>query len=427
MRPPASASHSAPPSSSSPSPHATPAGVDAEPRSSAQRTAAGTAAGPGGAEPESWTIGRVLRWTQGRFAARGLLSPRLDAELLLAHTLGRSRVALYTHFDQLLSKDELTRYRECILRRLAGVPVAYLVGEKEFYGLSLHVNESVLIPRPETELLVDVGVRLLPPSPLRADTPVAESDVATAPSDAEAMAPSDSASEPLPLLHRAEPGVEMTVHYDDPESAEPAGQKDAAEPALAAQSEQAGAEVVTAEAAGPETTAATGAAPATIIDVGTGSGAVALAIKHLRPDVRVIAIEQSPVAIAVATENAARLGLAVEFWHGDLLSPLPASLLADVIVANLPYIPTAEISALSAEVRHEPHSALDGGPDGLGLVRRLIAQAPGRLQRGGALALEIGAGQAAATEALLHQAGFVDVRSELDLAKIARVVHGRLL
>lgn len=346
----------------------------------------------------------------------------------MAHTLGKTRVALYTHFDQLLSKEELTRFRECILRRLAGVPVAYLVGEKEFYGLTLQVNESVLIPRPETELLVDVGVRLLPPAPLGGAEVLAEALLPEIDASVQEASPEDAASAALPLLHRAEPGVEMTVHYDEPEPtiapADEATDEAAAGPTLhsAAGSGRRAMEAAEASPARPAD-----AAPATVFDVGTGSGAVALAIKHLRPDVRVIAIEQSPVAIAVATENAARLGLAVEFWHGDLLAPLPAGLLADVIVANLPYIPTAEISALAAEVRHEPHSALDGGSDGLSLVRRLVAQAPSRLNRGGALALEIGAGQSAATEALLHAAGFVDVRSELDLAKIARVVHGRLL
>lgn len=391
---------------------------------SAKAPPAGAAAASDGqtADTELWTIGRVLRWTQGRFAARGLLSPRLDAELLLAHTLGRSRVALYTHFDQPLSKDELARYRECIVRRLAGTPVAYLTGEKEFYGLSLHVSEAVLIPRPETELLVDVAVRLLPPPP------ITEATLALALSEGEGDSPAapaveavgdDHATAQAEVQHQAEPGVEMTVHYDEvapPSESEAAATADpAASPAQAA----------TDSAAVPST--ASGAAPARVVDVGTGSGAVALAIKHLRPDVEVLAIDVSPVAIAVATENAARLGLLVDFWQGDLLSALPDGQQADVIVANLPYIPTAEIAALAAEVRHEPHSALDGGSDGLVLVRRLVTQSRAVLRRGGAVALEIGAGQAAATEALLLQAGFVDVRSELDLAKIPRVVHGRLL
>jgi release factor glutamine methyltransferase len=371
----------------------------------------------------------VLRWTQGRFAARGLLSPRLDAELLLAHTLGRSRVALYTHFDQPLSKDELARYRACIVRRLAGTPVAYLTGEKEFYGLLLHVSEAVLIPRPETELLVDVAVRLLPPPPIAgaALDPIGSGEDVTPvlPAEPDAVSTADA-------QHRAEPGVEMTVHYDevspaveaDPSRAEadPAADGSTEGPAAPAAS------ALSSVAASPPSPAESGSGQAArVIDVGTGSGAVALAIKHLRPDVEVLALDLSPVALAVATENAARLGLLVEFWQGDLLSALPSEKPADVLVANLPYIPTAEIAALSAEVRHEPRGALDGGSDGLVLVRRLITQARSVLRRGGAIALEIGAGQAAATCALLQQAGFVDVRSEQDLAKIPRVVHGRLL
>lgn len=412
-----------------------PAALPSQKAQPAHEQASGNATG---ADTEIWTIGRVLRWTQGRFAARGLASPRLDAELLLAHTLGRSRVALYTHFDQPLSRDELTRYRECIVRRLAGTPVAYLTGEKEFYGLGLHVSEAVLIPRPETELLVDVAVRLLPPPSLAgagldaaADTDADRSQASEPASAPDATAPADrdgdatQASEAV--WHRAQPGVEMTVHYDDP----PLQTED---DASIAETDSATASVTSpatdATTLAPETSdgeAGSKGTPAVVVDVGTGSGAVALAIKHLRPDVEVLAIDLSPVAIAVATENAARLGLAVEFWQGDLLSALPGGRQADVIVANLPYIPTAEIAALPAEVRHEPHSALDGGSDGLVLVRRLVAQARSALRRGGALALEIGAGQAAETEAILQRAGFVDVRSEPDLAKILRVVHGRLL
>lgn len=367
----------------------------------------------------------MLRWTQGRFSARGLLSPRLDAELLLAHTLGRPRVALYTHFDQPLTKAELASFRDCIVRRLAGTPVAYLIGEKEFYGLTLHVNEAVLVPRPETELLVEVAVRLLPPAPVTAAALAPDTDETNEPADAPTSDPEAS-----PTLHTRQPGVELTVHYDEPDP--PAGDgsdgQDPADPTGASAVDAA--PIAERKAASATVTDRSGASddPTGIVaDIGTGSGAVALAIKQLRPDVRVLAVDVSPVAIGVASENAARLRLPVEFLLGDLLSALPSDLRMDVIAANLPYIPTAEIGTLSADVRSEPHLALDGGSDGLVLVRRLIAQAPRHLRTGGAIALEIGAGQAAATEALLRQAGFVDVHSELDLAKIPRVVHGRLL
>jgi release factor glutamine methyltransferase len=165
---------------------------------------------------------------------------------------------------------------------------------------------------------------------------------------------------------------------------------------------------------------------AVVADVGTGSGAVALALKHSRPDVRVLAIDQCSEALQVAAGNAERLGLAVELFHGDLLAPLPPPLRLDLITANLPYIPTAEIAQLSPEVRAEPHAALDGGPDGLAVVRRLIEQAPRRLRPGGWLLLEIGAGQHQAVEELLRAAGFTQVQSHSDLANIERVVSGRL-
>lgn len=341
--------------------------------------------------PEAWTIGRVLRWTQERFAARGISSPRLDAELLLSSTLGRTRVALYTHFDQPLQKDELARFRVAIQKRLAGTPVAYLIGEKEFYGLPLRVTEATLIPRPETELLVELALGLLP----------------------KAAAPPQSVSEesaPELQIGQAEPGVELHIAYDEPA------------PELEAEAE--------APAAAPATPAAPAApsdAPplATVADIGTGSGAVALAVAHQRRDIQVIAIDASADALAVATENAQKLGLKVDFRHGDLLAPLARGEQLDLIVANLPYIPTAEIAGLSPEVRSEPRSALDGGPDGLDPIRRLVTQSPRHLRPGGWLALELGQGQAAAVEELLRRAGFVDVRSEADLARIPRVVLGR--
>jgi release factor glutamine methyltransferase len=147
---------------------------------------------------------------------------------------------------------------------------------------------------------------------------------------------------------------------------------------------------------------------------------VALAIKKARPFARVLAVEHSPAALAVADDNARRLELAVEFFAGDLLSPLPCAV--DVLVANLPYIPSEEIARLMPEVLAEPRLALDGGPDGLLLIRRLIAQAPAYLVPGGALALEVGAGQAAAVRALLQAAGFSDIRAHHDLLQIPRVV-----
>lgn len=402
-------------------------------------------------ETASWTIRRVLQWTQQRFSAQGLGSPRLDAELLLGHSLGWPRVALYTHHDQPLTAGELERYRGLIKRRLLGEPVAYLTGQKEFYSLALQVSEAVLIPRPETELLVELALRCLPPG---ASRPAAAPSNAA--DEAEAAAENSEAGESAQV--RAEPGVALTVHYDPPPSPEspesPASFESTESPEVPASFEAPASRAPEALARPAESslpasaaataTASSGTAPAAkgarapakpspdqaatavVADVGTGSGAVALAIKHSRPEVRVLAIDQCAAALQVAAGNAERLGLPIELFHGDLLAPLPPPLRLDLITANLPYIPTAEIAHLAPEVRAEPHAALDGGPDGLAVIRRLIDQAPRRLRRGGSLLLEIGAGQHRAVEELLRAAGFTAVQSHSDLAQIERVVSGQL-
>lgn len=370
-----------------------------------------------GQAAEPWTIRRVLTWTQQHFTARGLLSPRLDAELLLAHSLGRSRIALYTHYEQPLDPAELERFRGLIKRRIAGEAVAYLVGQKEFYGLPLRVSSAVLIPRPETELLVDQALRLLAlvaPSAPPAASPSPDADAQVGDASGAGADEDDEALGQRGHEGPAVPGVELTVHYDEPvlsDSRDPADESAASSEPVSA----------TAPAAQPS------AAPAaTVVDVGTGSGAVALAIKSSRRELRVVAIDRSDEALAIAGDNATRLGFAdVTFLRGDLLAPLPVELRPELIVANLPYIPSDDIAGLAPEVKAEPRLALDGGPDGLELIRRLIPQAFARLRPGGGLLLELGAGQAPAVESLLRAAGFVETERHADLAGIERVVAGR--
>jgi release factor glutamine methyltransferase len=272
----------------------------------------------------------VIRWTASRFQERGLETPRLDAEIVAAHALGISRVQLYVQFDRPLAAAELGAIRELVKRRQGGEPVAYVVGKKEFFGLELAVDGRVLVPRPDTETLVDEALARLP--------------------------------------------------------------------------------------AGQEARRAA--------DVGTGSGAVAVALARQRPQAAVYASDVSAEALAVARANAERHGVAVTFLEGDLGAPLAPHAPFDLIAANLPYVPSADIPALSAEVRSEPRLALDGGSDGLELVRRLVAAAPALLAPGGALALEVGAGQARQTASLLAEAGFDDVRIRRDLGEIERVVSG---
>jgi release factor glutamine methyltransferase len=279
----------------------------------------------------TWTILEVVRWTTGRFERHGIPTARLDAELLAAQAFGRSRVELYVHFDQPLCERELVDYRGFVERRLAGESVAYILGRKEFWSLDLAVGPAVLVPRPDTETLVEQALELL--------------------------------------------------------RALPAG-------------------------------------PRRVADLGTGSGAIALALKHERPDDEVVAVDISAPALTAARANAERLGLDVRFELGDLTAPLAGMDRFDLVVSNPPYIPTADLDGLAAEVRREPRLALDGGVDGLAVVRRLAADVTQVLLPGGALAVEIGAGQAEAASEILRRHGYAGVGSRRDLGGIERVVFG---
>jgi release factor glutamine methyltransferase len=279
--------------------------------------------------PATWTVLDVVKWTTARFSDRGVATPRLDAELLVAHVLTLPRVQLYVQFERVLSPEELAALRDLIKRRQAGESIAYLTGRKEFWKLELAVDARVLVPRPDTETLVE-----------------------------EALARIGEATSPR------------------------------------------------------------------IADVGTGSGALAITLAKLRPGAAVFASDVSAPALEVARANAERLGAAVTFVEGDLAAPLAAYAPFSLMLANLPYVPTADLASLPPDVRSEPALALDGGADGLDLVRRLVADAPALLGAAGVLALEIGAGQAEATRASLQAAGFADVQTRKDLAGIERVVSG---
>jgi release factor glutamine methyltransferase len=319
--------------------------------------------------PARWTVKDVLLWTTSRFEERGLATPRLDAEILTAHALGVPRLQLYVQFDRPLLPEELAAIRESVKRRQGGQSVAYVVGKKEFWGLELAVDARVLVPRPDTETLVTEAL------------------------DRVGRAPRARAAR----------------------AAEAATDAEAAQPAAAAATLDAEAAPRADERPPPK------AAPR-VADVGTGSGAIALALAKERPDAVLFASDRSPDALAVARANAERLGAAVTFLEGDLEAPLRPHAPFDLITANLPYVPTAELAGLAPEVRAEPARALDGGADGLALVRRLVAAAPALLAPGGALVLEIGAGQARETADLCAAAGLVDVRVVRDLGAIERVV-----
>lgn len=283
------------------------------------------------AAPKSWTIGTLVKWAVDDFRARGIENPRLDAELLVAHALEIDRMRVILDADRPLAGAELAALRDLVKRRRSFEPIAYLRGEREFYGLRFRVDKRVLVPRPDTETLVDA-----------------------------ALARSTH--------------VSMSMRQ---------------------------------------------------LDLCTGSGCVAIAMARQRPTSRVHASDVSRDALAVARDNAQRLGAYnVAFFECDLFGAF-AGKRFDVITANPPYIATAELATLMPDVRdHEPRLALDGGADGLDLVRRIVAEAPEHLGEGGLLAIEIGAGEAPDTVALFEARGFTDVRVHRDIARIERVVSG---
>ncbi len=276
------------------------------------------------------TLGEVLRLSTGYLEERGSPTPRLDAELLIGHALGLERIRLYTSFDRPLTEPELAAIRALLERRGRREPVAYVLGRWGFHGIELAVDARVLVPRPETEVLVDRCLQLL---------------------------------------------------------------------------------------AGSE-------APR-VLDVGTGSGAVALALKSARPDADVTACDASADALAVAAANAEALRLDVELVRSDLLGALGGRRF-DVIASNPPYVAEPELDGLEPEVaRFEPRIALAAGADGLDVLRRLVAAAPGALAPGGWLVCECGAGQAGALAGLMAAAGAAETAAAPDLAGIDRVVSGR--
>ena len=280
---------------------------------------------------ETWTILKVLNWTKGYLAEKGVENARLEAEWLLCAALGLDRVGVYVNFDRPLTEAELAACRGMVARRARREPLQYILGTQEFMGLDFEVSPSVLIPRPDTETLVEEAVRL-------------------------------------------------------------------------------------------------GGDAKRILDIGVGSGCIAVTLAKMLPHAEVFGVEKSPEALAIARQNVKKHGVAVTLREGSLFEPFTGEGF-DLIVSNPPYIPTGVIAELQPEVRdHEPRGALDGGPDGLAFYRVIIPAAPDYLNTGGWLLVEVGDGQAEEVLARFGETGrFGELFTARDHGGIERVVGGRSL
>ena len=278
-----------------------------------------------------WTVLDVLRWTTGYFERCGIDSPRLDTELLMGAVLHLDRVGLYLNYDRPLVEEELGRIRALVARRATREPLQYILGETEFWSLPFAVTPEVLIPRPDTEVLVEEALKR----------------------------------------------GEGACH---------------------------------------------------ILDLGTGSGIVAIALAHELPKARVSACDISSQALELARANARSNGVEerITFALQDFAQALAQGHDFDLVVSNPPYVADGDMDQLMPEVRdHEPHLALAGGPDGLDALRVIIRNAPCVLKSGGWLLVEVGQGQADAVERLFRESGFLQTFQRRDYAGIPRVVGGR--
>ena len=278
------------------------------------------------------TVLELLQATSDYLARKGIDQPRLNIEHLLADSLGKKRIELYLEFDRQLTETELAPLREKVRRRAAGEPLQHLLGSWDFYGRTFKVDRRALIPRQETELLVEVV---------------------------------------LPKLKEAsKEGMRL-------------------------------------------------------IDVGTGCGILAITFALEIPGLEVVAVDLSPDALALARENAARFGLEsrIAFVHSNLLDQTDG--VFRWVVANLPYIPTAELDTLQREVKYDPRLALDGGRDGLDVIRNLVASLQTRLAPPALIVLEVGLDQAEPVRELLAGQNYRDISMTKDYQGVQRIVSAK--
>ena len=277
------------------------------------------------------TVLELLQTTTAYFGKKGVEQPRLSIEHLLADSLGKKRIELYLEFDRSLSALELEPLREKVRRRAEGEPLLHLLGHWDFYGRTFKTDKRALIPRPETELLVDTLLK---------------------------------------EVTKGEPSTRL-------------------------------------------------------VDVGTGSGVLAITLALERPELEVFALDLSEEALALARENAERLGVLdrVAFRRSDLLEGIEGPF--HWVVANLPYIPTSDLNGLQREVKYDPGLALDGGKDGLTIIKRLIESVPGKIASNGMIALEIGQGQSQRVLGFLADHNYRDISIKKDYQGVERLLIAR--
>jgi release factor glutamine methyltransferase len=275
------------------------------------------------------TIKSMIAEGAETLAAAGVNESRSEAGLLLMHVLQRDRAFLIAHPEQVLSADQHKQFRSSISRRAEGEPLQYITGHQEFFKLDFEVTPNVLIPRPETELIVEVGIEILK---------------------------NEAAS--------------------------------------------------------------------FFADLGTGSGAIAISLLRELPQARAIAVDVSPKALEVAKRNAERHSVIdrLRLFESDLFSAIDSTESFDLIASNPPYVSTDDLNRLQREVRHEPRGALEGGPDGLSIIRRLLKDAAKFVRRGGYLVLEIGFGQSEAVELLIDRHVWSLIERRADLQGIPRTL-----
>ena len=281
------------------------------------------------AERETWTVQKVLTWTKGYLDEKGVENARLETEWLLCAVTGLDRVGLYINYEKPLTDAELAAYRAMVARRAKREQLQYILGSQEFCGLDFEVTPAVLIPRHDTEVLVEEAVKRAP------------------------------------------------------------GAK-------------------------------------SLLDIGVGSGCIAVALAKALPLAEIYGVETSPAALALAQRNAERHSARITFFEGSLFEPFKEQRF-DLIVSNPPYIPTADLETVQPEVRDfEPIAALDGGKDGLDFYRAIVPEAVDHLTPGGLLLVEVGIGQAEPVSELFCRAGFKGLFSSKDPAGVERVVGGCL-